>query len=661
MHDELIDRVARKWRAEAFAGGDPAGAERARAEVRGVLETVGSLGLRIEGRLRAEAAEPAPEDAQALLRAGEPLLAYDLLARQLEERPGDVRLRQGMALALARCGATHRAREILRALHGEGHGDEESLGLLARTAKDLALRATDPEQRVRFLAEARDLYLDAYRRTGGIWTGINAATMTALLHQPEEARGLAGEVRGLALGELARQERSSEDPYWTVATLGEAALLRGDVAEAEAWYARASRIGASRLGDVSSTRRNARLLLEAGGHPSALLDSWFRLPAVGVFAGHMIDRPGRPSARFRPQDEEPVAREIRALVEELDLRVGFSAAACGGDLLFLEALLERGAEIHVVLPYLPEAFRPECVDFLPGWGERFDRVLAGAKEVVVASDRREPSQAHYVYAMELMHGLAAMRADQLETSLVGLALWDGKVADGPGGTSDFVARCLERGHRVEILRPDGSRARPPESLRMVELPEAETRPMAILFADAMGFSKLEDEQVPRFVRHFLGAVAEVAARYGPRVKNTWGDGLYFLLDDVRHAGQFALDLQDRVNGTAWEELGLPRGLCLRVALHAGPLLRCEDPVTGQINYTGRHVSRAARIEPVAPPGEVYASREFAALGASQGAEEFDAEYVGRMGLAKGYGVFPTYHVRRKANGWEPPAGGLTPG
>lgn len=651
MQDELIDRVARAWRGEPFDALDPAEQDRVRAEVRGLLGALGELGLRVEGRLAKTGPATGPEmaDAQSLLRAGEPLLAYDLLARELEERPTDVRLRQLTALALARSGATRRAREILQGLHAEGHADEESLGLLARTAKDLALRALEPEQRLRLLAEAQGLYADAYRRTGGIWTGINAATMSALLHRGAEAGALAHEVRNLALADLAKQERAGEDPYWTVATLGEAALIRGDLTEAEAWYARATRLGENRLGDVSSTRRNARLLLEAGGHPSSLLDSWFRMPAVGVFAGHMIDRPGRPSPRFRPEDEEAAGREIRALVDELDLRVGYAAAACGGDLLFLEAMLDRGAEIHVVLPLLPEAFRPECVDFRPGWGERFDRVLARAKEVVVASDRREASQAHYVYAMELMHGLAAMRADQLETSLVGMALWDGRVGDGPGGTADFVVRCLERGQRVEILRPDGSRAQAPEGLHALDLPEAESRPMAILFADAMGFSKLEDEQVPHFVRHFLGAVADVADRYGPRVKNTWGDGLYFLLDDVRSAGKFALDLQDRVNSTDWEEVGLPRGLCLRVALHAGPLLRCDDPVTRQVNYTGRHVSRAARIEPVAPPGEVYASREFAALGASRGAQEFDAEYVGQMGLAKGYGVFPTYHVRRKVD------------
>jgi len=63
-------------------------------------------------------------------------------------------------------------------------------------------------------------------------------------------------------------------------------------------------------------------------------------------------------------------------------------------------------------------------------------------------------------------------------------------------------------------------------------------------------------------------------------------------------------------------------------------------------YGGTHVSHAARIEPITPPGEVYASRWFAALAAADGVTEFVCEYVGRTPLAKGYGTFPTYHVRR---------------
>jgi class 3 adenylate cyclase len=93
-------------------------------------------------------------------------------------------------------------------------------------------------------------------------------------------------------------------------------------------------------------------------------------------------------------------------------------------------------------------------------------------------------------------------------------------------------------------------------------------------------------------------------------------------------------------------MGLPSELNLRIALHAGPAYACTDPVTRAPNFIGTHVSRAARIEPITPPGQVYASQAFAALAEAQGVTEFTCDYVGQTPLAKKYGTFPTYHVRR---------------
>ncbi len=98
----------------------------------------------------------------------------------------------------------------------------------------------------------------------------------------------------------------------------------------------------------------------------------------------------------------------------------------------------------------------------------------------------------------------------------------------------------------------------------------------------------------------------------------------------------------------WEEKGLPRGLNLRIALHAGPVYEFDDPITGNRSYGGTHVSRAARIEPIAPPSQVYASEAFAALAAAQRTRDFTCDYVGQTPMAKGYGTLPMYHVRRSS-------------
>jgi hypothetical protein len=71
---------------------------------------------------------------------------------------------------------------------------------------------------------------------------------------------------------------------------------------------------------------------------------------------------------------------------------------------------------------------------------------------------------------------------------------------------------------------------------------------------------------------------------------------------------------------------------------------CIDPVTRRPNCIGTHVSHAARIEPITPPGEVYASQAFAALAEAQQITEFRCRYVGHRRFPKGFGYYPTYHV-----------------
>jgi hypothetical protein len=59
---------------------------------------------------------------------------------------------------------------------------------------------------------------------------------------------------------------------------------------------------------------------------------------------------------------------------------------------------------------------------------------------------------------------------------------------------------------------------------------------------------------------------------------------------------------------------------------------------------GTHMSHAARLEPVTPPGHVYASEAFAALAACEGETAFTCAYVGTTPWAKDYGRQPTYRL-----------------
>jgi hypothetical protein len=358
----------------------------------------------------------------------------------------DIELRQIYGLALARTANPEQAQQVLGALRAEGHSDEETLGLLARTWKDLAVLATDLTTKRQCWQEARVLYEEAYQRTGGYWTGINLATLAKLGGDDQYARAVAEEVRAQCLAELDRGGAQSADAYWLWATLGEAALVLGDLRDAGAghYYRQAHQAAPGDFGSHLTTRRNARWLIQWFWQADvARLDRWLPMPTVVVFAGHMIDRPDRPRPRLPARMAEAVKATIRTWLQEHHGIIGYSSAACGADILFQEAVHELGGQTYVVLPYDAERFAADSVDIVPGadWPVRFRQVLANATQVVTASPEKIPTgSVSYDYANLVLYGLALVQAQRLETSVVGLAVWDKQPGDGPGGTASVVAR-----------------------------------------------------------------------------------------------------------------------------------------------------------------------------------------------------------------------------
>jgi class 3 adenylate cyclase len=542
--------------------------------------------------------------AERFLGAGEPLLAHDVVTAGLAHAPRDMRLRQLLALSLARAGATRRAQEVLVSLRREEHPSdaslEETLGLLARTHKDLWRETEDASEAKRQLEAAHALYAEAFARTKGTWTGINAATTAVFLGKTEPARSLAREVR-----ELAHKETSS---YWTEATLGEAALILSEPGAALEHYGRAAALGGKNLADLSTTRRQARLLLERLGMDVTAVERHFPLPSVVAFAGAAADGPA-----------EALRGAMARAVDEAKAGIGFATLATASDLVFLETLQERGLETHVVLADPPE----ETLARLAGVEkERSRGAIERATEVRVANPHGGvPGPVASEFVGRLVSGLAALRARALDTHLVSL-----------------VARRSGEGWSVErSVRPETPTAR---------LGTREQRIVVLLFADAVGYSKLSEEQIPRFVEGFLAPISKLMekAKKPPLARNTWGDALYLVFEDAQAAGEFALALRDWLAAQDPRSVGLPANLSLRIALHAGPAFPIHDPVIDADGFMGSHVSFAARIEPITPAGEVFASQSFAALAARAGG--FACEYVGRVPFAKGYGTFPLYHVRR---------------
>jgi len=615
------------------------------------------------------AAKTIAKEAERLLGMGEPLLAYNAVQGALAERPNDVRLRQLKGLALARSGALQRARDELQALRDEGFTDGETLGLLARTHKDLALAIDDTVEREQQLAAAFELYAAGYRGSAqrgatadAYYTGINAATMALLRGDVDSARNLARDVEELC--KQALEDCGTEDAYWPQATLAEAALILGDDDAARHRYATAAELAGSRFGNLSSTKHQARLLLEHRGQDSSWLDDAMRVPPVLVFTGHMMDAQGRGQPRFTPQMESSVRDCIRERLRTIKPVAAYGSAACGTDILVLECVREMGGELHIVLPFPVEQFRETSVDFRSDgeWSDRFDKLLEKANDVLVVGEQAPPGcTSPYEYANLIMTGLARLRALMLDTRMQGLAVWDGTGIGAAGGTGSVVSLWQDANVPLEHIDTAAivEQAEAPETGHAGATPAATASNgrrwtfdytiKAMLFADAVGYSRLSEQQIPLFFEHYIGAIAAYneTTSHQPVHVETAGDGMYMVFDDTGTAGQYALGLSELINAQDWQSCGLPADLSVRIGLHCGPVFVGTDPITQQPLYSGIHTSRTARIEPITPPGQVYTSSAFAAVATALAVSGLRFSYIGHTQLAKHYGVLPLYHMKRR--------------
>ncbi|HMG47225.1 MAG TPA: adenylate/guanylate cyclase domain-containing protein [Allosphingosinicella sp.] len=575
--------------------------------------------------------------AKAALARGDLIAAYDVTTAAIAEGDASGTIRHQQVLALARMGDTERAMGLFSAygLDKSGNAHERAIG--ARLLKDRALAAAAGSARQQAMARAFDAYHAIYRESGDSFPGINAATLALLAGRVEQARDLA---RAL----LADPAVAAAEDYYKAATRAEALLLLGRTDEVTATLAGEAVRGSGDLGGRSSTLRQLAMVaahLGIGEAERAALLAPLAPPRVVHYSGHMFGAEPAAEARIRS--------ELDAVLDAEEVGFGYGALACGADILAAEALLARGAELHVILPFEEEDFLLQSV--LPGgegWAARYRACRDRAKSVAFASPMAYfGNPAQYGYASRTAMGLARLRAEHLAAEAVQIAIWDGIASDGPAGTGADVAAWAAAGERTLIVDPgavERGLARPEPRVTT----PYERALAAILFTDFKGFSTLSEAALPSFWDGVMGVVAEVLDAHADHVecRNSWGDALYAVTSSAPVAAEIALQLQDRLARFDYATLGLDGSGGMRIGAHYGPAYRTTDHITGRITYYGTEVSKAARIEPVTPPGAVFVTEPFAAILALEARGRFICRYVGRIALAKKYGDYPMYRLTR---------------
>ncbi len=442
--------------------------------------------------------------ADAWIKAGEALrkaerfgFALEHLECGLEVDPGNLKgLREkGICLQRLACAGSpghslDRAREHYQNVLKTYGNDPETWALLGRVDKDAWTAAwrqpgKTPEQ-IReeaayedaLLRTAIDSYAKGFRRSPGhYYSGINALTLmhvyrylTKNERYDREMTAMAGAVRYGAECEPDEGQR-----FWSLATLGDLEVLVGTPGTVKAAYKEAIAKNDKDWFALNSCRAQLQILKDLDFKPDnvaaaiATFDHALQKLAkpeekwqprhVFLFSGHMIDAPGRSTPRFPPEKEPIAAQRVCEALDQLGAGpddLALTQGACGGDLLFTEACLQRGVKVNWLQPFREPDFIKESV---VRCGEAWRKRYLDAKAKLAAPIRSAPnelgepppgSKPGYPYErcnLWLLYTALSMGPEKVRF----ICLWDGKGGDGPGGTKHMHDEVLKRSGQVYVV------------------------------------------------------------------------------------------------------------------------------------------------------------------------------------------------------------------
>src|SRR6476620_11687579 len=127
-------------------------------------------------------------------------------AEEALKQSDELRFKQLYALSISKSGAPEIALEIMEPVYKQFPDDPESAGILGSIYKELFKK----NQSTAFAIKSRDTYFKNFTTTQNYYTGINAASMSAMAGQASRGREIANQVTSLL-------ENNSEGDFWKLA------------------------------------------------------------------------------------------------------------------------------------------------------------------------------------------------------------------------------------------------------------------------------------------------------------------------------------------------------------------------------------------------------------------------------------------------------------
>jgi tetratricopeptide (TPR) repeat protein len=302
----------------------------------------------------------------------------------------------------------------------------------------------------------------------------------------EHAALLAAAVEVSLNADMRRMEREGEKNIWAEISVADLRCLTSDNPEWVVTGYRDALDGASdqawesvrnqlaMYNELGVLKANVEEILKFTGLPEQKGEGDGR-KRVLIFTGHMIDTEDRKTPRF-PPDKEGVARQKIKDAVEAEMKIGEGVAfgiaggASGGDILFHEVCHELGIPTHLYLalpsgPYVTKSVSKAGPDWVQRFRDIYARVVNEGRVRILSQMEEDPKdQKEYLPAwlrskpnyniwqrnnLWMLYNALTAGGDDCVTLI---ALWDCEQrGDGPGGTSDLVAKVDKRGAKAIVI------------------------------------------------------------------------------------------------------------------------------------------------------------------------------------------------------------------
>jgi hypothetical protein len=170
--------------------------------------------------------------------------------------------------------------------------------------------------------------------------------------------------------------------------------------------------------------------------------------AIACLAGRRIDPVDADAPRFPLDCASAVGEEISAVLLERKISRLVCAAACGADILALEACEALAIPTTIVLPFSVAIFREVSVIDRPGdWGPRFDKVIANARsrsDLVELGYEKDDEEAFLGANREIVARVEHSPASEK----FAIVVWNGTPRGEDDATADLAEHARAAGFTV---------------------------------------------------------------------------------------------------------------------------------------------------------------------------------------------------------------------